>query len=74
MKAISIKQPWVSLIAHGIKDIENRTWKCLKKYIGQSVLIHALSGKSVFRYSLLQYDIIRQSASLIYNCIYSGFP
>lgn len=27
MKAISIKQPWASLIANGIKDIENRTWK-----------------------------------------------
>lgn len=27
MKAISIKQPWASLIGHGIKDIENRTWK-----------------------------------------------
>ena len=26
MKAISIKQPWASLIAHGIKDIENRTF------------------------------------------------
>lgn len=24
MKAISIKQPWASLIAQGIKDIENR--------------------------------------------------
>lgn len=41
MKAISIRQPWASLIAHGIKDIENRTWKCPKKYIGQRVLIHA---------------------------------
>lgn len=41
MIAISIKQPWTSLIAHGIKDIENRTWKCPKKYIGQRVLIHA---------------------------------
>jgi hypothetical protein len=27
MKTLSIKQPWASLIAHGIKDIENRTWK-----------------------------------------------
>lgn len=27
MKALSIKQPWTSLIAHGIKDIENRTWR-----------------------------------------------
>ncbi|MFS3200413.1 RNA-binding protein, partial [Phocaeicola vulgatus] len=25
MKAITIKQPWASLIVHGIKDIENRT-------------------------------------------------
>lgn len=24
--ALSIKQPWASLIAHGFKDIENRTW------------------------------------------------
>ena len=41
MKAISIKQPWVNLIAHGIKNIENRNWKCPQKYIGQRVLIHA---------------------------------
>jgi hypothetical protein len=27
MKALSIKQPWASLIAHGLKDIENRTWR-----------------------------------------------
>ncbi|MBB2148795.1 ASCH domain-containing protein [Pedobacter gandavensis] len=27
MKALSIKNPWAMLIAHGIKDIENRTWK-----------------------------------------------
>lgn len=27
MKALSIKQPWASLIAHGIKNIENRTWR-----------------------------------------------
>ena len=27
MKSLSIKQPWASLIAHGIKNIENRTWK-----------------------------------------------
>ncbi|MBP1615777.1 MAG: hypothetical protein H6Q13_3225 [Bacteroidetes bacterium] len=41
MKAISIKQPWASLIVHGIKDVENRTWKCPKKYIKQRVLVHA---------------------------------
>lgn len=41
MKAISIKQPWASLIVHGIKPIENRTWKCPEKYIGKRVLVHA---------------------------------
>lgn len=39
--ALSIKQPWAYLIAAGIKDIENRTWKCPEKYIGERVLIHA---------------------------------
>ena len=27
MKALTVKQPWGSLIALGLKDIENRTWK-----------------------------------------------
>lgn len=40
MKALTIKQPWASLIIHGIKDIENRTWRCPDKYIGQRILIH----------------------------------
>ena len=75
MKAISIKQPWASLIAHGIKDIENRTWKCPQKYIGQRILIHASSSKPVFNYSLPQYYTIRKSSqSLIFNCTYDGFP
>ena len=43
MKAISIKQPWASLIVEGVKDIENRTWPT--KFRGR-VLIHA-SAKSV---------------------------
>ena len=38
MKVLSIKQPWASLIASGIKDIENRTWKT--KFRGR-ILIHA---------------------------------
>jgi hypothetical protein len=38
MKTLTIKQPWANLIAHGIKDIENRTWKT--NYRGK-VLIHA---------------------------------
>ena len=40
MKALSIKQPWASLIANGIKDIENRTWKT--NFRGR-IYIHASS-------------------------------
>lgn len=42
MKALTIKQPWASLIAHGIKDIENRTWRTHfrgKIYIHASTLL-----------------------------------
>lgn len=42
MKALSIKQPWASLIAHGIKNIENRTWKT--KFRGR-IYIHASGNK-----------------------------
>lgn len=38
MKTLSIIQPWASLIAVGIKDIENRTWRT--NYRGE-FLIHA---------------------------------
>jgi len=38
MKALTVKQPYASLIVEGIKDIENRTWPT--KYRGR-VLIHA---------------------------------
>lgn len=37
IKAISIRQPWASLIAHGYKDVENRTWQT--SFRGR-VLIH----------------------------------
>lgn len=45
-KVLSVKQPLGYLICSGIKDIENRTWKCPQKYIGERVLIHA-SGAAI---------------------------
>ena len=78
MKAISIKQPWAYLIAAGIKDIENRTWKCPEKYIGKRVLIHASKTQYETPMYLLtdeQYDSIKQEKrieinnSLEYGCI-----
>lgn len=39
MKVLSVQQPWASLIAAGIKDVENRTWK--PKVNPGRILIHA---------------------------------
>lgn len=38
MRSLSIKQPWAALIAHGIKDIENRTWRT---HFRGKIYIHA---------------------------------
>lgn len=38
MKVLSVRHPWANLIVHGIKGVENRTWKTA--YRGR-VLIHA---------------------------------
>lgn len=41
MKIITLKQPWASLVAYGIKKYEFRTWKT--NYRGK-LLIHAGAG------------------------------
>ncbi|OCB77981.1 ASCH domain-containing protein [Flavobacterium crassostreae] len=50
MKALSIKQPWASLIAHGIKNIENRTWKT--NFRGR-IYLHASAKDAGALYELL---------------------
>jgi hypothetical protein len=41
LKAISLWQPWASLIAHGVKTIETRSWAPPKSLLGQRIAIHA---------------------------------
>ena len=41
MKALSIRQPWASLIVLGLKDIENRTWATRQR---GTILVHASKG------------------------------
>ena len=38
MKVLTLKQPWATLVAEGIKEYEFRSWKT--NYIGK-LLIHA---------------------------------
>mgnify|MGYP000006092803 FL=1 len=51
MKAITIKQPWASLIVHGIKDIENRSWQT--NFRGR-VLIHSSVKGDISKFGCLQ--------------------
>lgn len=51
MKVITIKQPFATLIAEGIKEYEFRTWRT--KYRGD-ILIHA--GKGVNKKALKKYE------------------
>ena len=41
MKAITLHQPWASLIAHGVKTIETRSWAPPRVLIGERIAIHA---------------------------------
>lgn len=52
MKAITIKQPFASLIAAGIKEYEFRTWKT--NYRGE-ILIHA--GKGVDKKAMKKFEL-----------------
>lgn len=72
MKAITIKQPWASLIANGYKEYEFRTWKT--NYRGE-ILIHAGKGidkaaMKLFEYLNLSYPsgVIIAKANLI-DCV-----
>ncbi|MBE6147668.1 MAG: ASCH domain-containing protein [Firmicutes bacterium] len=50
MKVITIKQPFATLIAEGLKEYEFRTWKT--KYRGE-ILIHA--GKGIDKKAMTRY-------------------
>ena len=73
MKVITIKQPYATLIAEGLKEYEFRTWKT--KYRGD-ILIHAGKGidkKAMERYKHLNLEyptgcIIAKAT--IADCVY----
>ena len=53
MKAITIRQPFASLIAAGIKEYEFRTWKT--NYRGE-ILIHA--GKGIDKEAMKKFELL----------------
>lgn len=55
MKALTLIQPWASLIVFGPKRIENRGWEPPRELIGERFAIHA--GKSTERWALDTYHL-----------------
>jgi len=45
MKALTIWQPWASLIMHGAKPYEFRSWRPPAALIGQRIVIHAAAKR-----------------------------
>lgn len=45
MKALTVWQPWASLIAHGFKPYEFRSWAAPDSMVGQRIAIHAGARK-----------------------------
>lgn len=45
MHALTLWQPWATLIAEGVKVFETRSWKPPKNLIGQRIAIHAAKKK-----------------------------
>ena len=45
MKALTVWQPWASLIVEGFKPYEFRGWRAHRSMIGQRIVIHAAARK-----------------------------
>ena len=46
MKALTLWQPWATLIAEGHKRLETRSWRPPKGFVGERMAIHA-AGRNV---------------------------
>ena len=56
MKALTLHQPWASLIAGGRKTIETRPWAPPCGLVGERFAIHAGTGRSRSRSRLMMPD------------------
>ena len=68
MKVITIKQPWASLIASGIKEYEFRSWKT--NYRGK-LLIHAGCGvdKEISNFKELNLEYPKKRIVALVDCL-----
>lgn len=56
MKAITLREPWATLVAIGAKRIETRSWKAPDWLIGQRIAIHAAKGLTENEWSIAKWS------------------
>lgn len=59
MKALTIWQPWASLIMAGAKPYEFRGWRTPRSLIGQRIVIHAAARKIDQREAAVLHKVLR---------------
>lgn len=64
MKAISLWQPWASLIACGAKTIETRSWPAPSTVVGARIAIHAAKTKQGIWLATSDEDLIGELIEL----------
>jgi hypothetical protein len=79
MKALTLWEPWASLIAMNKKKIETRSWKAPDNLIGERIAIHAATkmhilGKIMCREFSKLLDIVPYTGSWLYYLEYSVGP
>lgn len=65
MNAVTLTQPWASLVAAGIKRVETRSWPCPPPAVGQPLAIHAAKGLSPLA---RQFDVPGTKLGLMHVC------
>lgn len=69
MKAITIRQPWASLVLIGAKPFEFRAWRPSRSIIGQRIAIHASARKvKLWEISWLLHRV--QDTSEVFPCLH----
>lgn len=64
MKALTIWQPWASLIVAGAKPFEFRGWRPPRSVIGQRIVIHAAARRPDFQECRRLYQALSDRGSL----------
>ena len=66
MKALTLWQPWASLVAHGYKTVEYRGWPAPRSIVGTRIAIHAAARRPRMReVKPLTYEVMSDDARRI---------